>query len=90
MKSEQALFLILFPPVFSEFLESDVKMDLSSCLLSNMSICSTSQNNDKFVVAVYNPLAWKTTHYIRLPVKGGSYQINGPDGKYHFCASILV
>ncbi|XP_056631268.1 lysosomal alpha-mannosidase-like [Diorhabda sublineata] len=61
--------------------KNNVKLDLSSCLLTNFSICSTSQNNDRFVVAVYNPLAWKTTHYLRLPVEGGQYLVNGPDGQ---------
>ncbi|CAG9841041.1 unnamed protein product [Diabrotica balteata] len=68
--------------IISELLEVKTELDwnLSSCLLTNFSICATSQKSDKFVVVIYNPLAWKVTHYIRLPVEDGKYIINGPDG----------
>ncbi|XP_050518494.1 lysosomal alpha-mannosidase isoform X2 [Diabrotica virgifera virgifera] len=68
--------------IIGELLEAKTELDwnLSSCLLTNFSICATSQNSDKFVVAIYNPLAWNATHYIRLPVEEGKYIINGPDG----------
>ncbi|CAH1286605.1 unnamed protein product [Diabrotica balteata] len=72
--------------ILSELLDAKTKLDwsLSSCVLTNVSICSTSQKSDKFVVAVYNPLAWNITHYVRLPVEEGQYIINGPDGKEEY------
>lgn len=54
---------------------------MKSCLLSNISICTTSQKSDKFLVFVYNPLAWKVTHYVRLPVETKDFIIRGSEGK---------
>ncbi|XP_050518488.1 lysosomal alpha-mannosidase [Diabrotica virgifera virgifera] len=62
--------------VFDELLNTDLKLELASCLLTNVSICKVSQESDKFVVAVYNPLGWSVTHYVRLPVDNGDYMIN--------------
>ncbi|KAJ8967857.1 hypothetical protein NQ314_002606 [Rhamnusium bicolor] len=59
----------------------DINLELSSCLLSNISICHISQNSDKFIVTVYNPLAWPVTHYVRLPVNNKKFDIQGPDGQ---------
>jgi lysosomal alpha-mannosidase len=36
---------------------------------------------DRFLVAVQNPLSRRVTHYVRLPVDGDSYKITGPDGE---------
>ena len=59
---------------------AEVDLALSTCLLSNVSICLTSQK-DKFMVVVQNPLSRLITHYVRLPVDGTSYRITGPDGE---------
>lgn len=61
----------------------DVPAELFSCLLSNISIC-TSQDAEKFVVLVYNPLAWNVTHYIRLPTNDTNVVVYGPNGKKIF------
>ncbi|CAG9856047.1 unnamed protein product [Phyllotreta striolata] len=66
--------------IISDILNSNLTLELSSCQLANMSICNVSQNSDNFVIAVYNPLGWAVTHHVRLPVKEGIYEINGPDG----------
>jgi alpha-mannosidase len=37
-------------------------------MLSNISQCEVSENNDKFVVTLYNPLGQLATQYVRLPI----------------------
>ncbi|KAJ8970122.1 hypothetical protein NQ317_003840 [Molorchus minor] len=59
----------------------DVNLQLSSCLLSNISICEVSQESNTFTVVVYNPLSWPVTQFIRLPVDGKMFNIQGPDGE---------
>ncbi|CAG9856048.1 unnamed protein product [Phyllotreta striolata] len=60
--------------IVNELLGDDLKLNLKSCHLSNISICNTE---DQFIVTIYNPLAWNITHYVRLPVDKGTYEING-------------
>ncbi|XP_044269402.1 lysosomal alpha-mannosidase-like isoform X2 [Tribolium madens] len=55
-----------------------VDLKLSTCLLSNVSICDTTQN-DRFLVAIQNPLSKTVSHYVRLPVDGDNYKVTGPD-----------
>lgn len=55
-------------------------VELSSCLLANVSICSATQSADEFVVVVYNPLSWVINQAIRLPVEGDSYTVRGFEG----------
>ena len=57
----------------------EVDLKLSSCLLTNVSICETTQK-DRFLVVIHNPLSRVVSHYVRLPVEGDSYKITGPDG----------
>lgn len=54
--------------------------EFSSCLLTNISQCSISEESDKFVVTVYNPLSRSVNKVVRLPVLGTSYVVTGPDG----------
>ncbi|KAG5887527.1 hypothetical protein JTB14_022139 [Gonioctena quinquepunctata] len=72
-----------YAQITEELLNSTTSLNisLSSCLLSNISICSVSQGSDEFVVVAYNPLAWEVTHYVRLPVENTTYLIHGPDGE---------
>ncbi|XP_033225298.1 lysosomal alpha-mannosidase-like [Belonocnema kinseyi] len=46
-----------------------------SCLQLNVSSCEHTEINKKFVLTVYNPTSHPLTTYVRLPVKGTSYQI---------------
>lgn len=57
----------------------EVDLKLSSCLLTNVSICETTQK-DRFLVVIHNPLSRVVSHYVHLPVEGDSYKITGPDG----------
>jgi lysosomal alpha-mannosidase len=59
---------------------AEVDLKLSTCFLANVSICLVSQQ-DRFLVAVQNPLSRRVTHYVRLPADGDSYKITGPDGE---------
>ncbi|XP_033225120.1 lysosomal alpha-mannosidase-like [Belonocnema kinseyi] len=46
-----------------------------SCLLLNISSCEHTEINKNFVVTVYNPTSQLLTTYVRLPVKGASYNV---------------
>jgi len=63
-------------------IELAASVELSSCLLANVSICSTTQTADEFVVVIYNPLSWVINQAIRLPVEGDSYTVRGHEGWY--------
>ncbi|KAK4872843.1 hypothetical protein RN001_014872 [Aquatica leii] len=51
-----------------------------SCLLTNMSQCAFSENNEQFIVTVYNPLSRPVTHYVRLPVTDGYFKVTDSKG----------
>lgn len=55
-----------------------VDLKLTTCLLSNVSICETSQKS-KFIVVVHNPLSKMVSHYVHLPVDENNYKITGLD-----------
>ncbi|XP_059478736.1 lysosomal alpha-mannosidase-like [Neocloeon triangulifer] len=50
-------------------------LEFKSCLYSNVSQCDISENSDKFVVTLYNPLAQASTLYVRLPVLDFVYEV---------------
>ncbi|XP_049819511.1 lysosomal alpha-mannosidase-like isoform X2 [Aethina tumida] len=52
-------------------------VNLQSCLLANVSICSTEKGNN--VIVVYNPLSRPVSHYVRVPVADGDYIVTGSD-----------
>jgi lysosomal alpha-mannosidase len=56
------------------------KLPLNSCWWTNVSSCSFSENQDEFVVTVYNPLSRPVTKYVRLPVLGQAYEVQDPAG----------
>ncbi|XP_069124923.1 lysosomal alpha-mannosidase-like [Argopecten irradians] len=49
------------------------------CNLLNISICGVTENYKYFTLAVYNPLGYDVTSWIRIPVLGRVYQVKGPD-----------
>ncbi|KAI4469630.1 alpha-mannosidase [Holotrichia oblita] len=51
------------------------ELNFQSCLLANISECKITEESDKFVVTVYNPLSRNVTHYVRLPVTGTAYKV---------------
>lgn len=63
----------------SKILNAD-DLGLQSCLLANVSICSSS-NQDKFNLVLYNPLARTVSQTVQVPVQDGTWEVTGPDGK---------
>ncbi|XP_066143340.1 lysosomal alpha-mannosidase-like [Euwallacea fornicatus] len=75
-----------FPDLLGKALDIDLasSTEISSCLLSNMSICSTSQSAEQFVVVVYNPLSWEVDTPVRIPVEQESFTITGAEGELSY------
>ena len=46
------------------------------CHFLNISQCHVTEDSDKFVVHIYNPLAREISRPIRLPVRSGSYAVS--------------
>lgn len=55
--------------------DENFAFDYASCADLNISSCSITENNDKFMVTLYNPLAHSTFQYVRVPVSNGNYEI---------------
>ncbi|XP_017057316.2 LOW QUALITY PROTEIN: lysosomal alpha-mannosidase [Drosophila ficusphila] len=55
--------------------------EFESCLKLNISECAfTKDGADNVVVTLYNPLAHKSTQYVRIPVKEENYQVTNEKG----------
>lgn len=50
---------------------SNNRFDFETCAYLNISACDVSENNERFIVTLYNPLAHSTFQYVRVPVEGG-------------------
>ncbi|XP_011872614.1 PREDICTED: lysosomal alpha-mannosidase isoform X2 [Vollenhovia emeryi] len=54
-----------------------------TCLELNISSCAFSEENDMFMVVVYNPLSRPVSTYVRVPVQYSSYSVRSLiDGVY--------
>jgi len=54
-----------------------------TCIELNISSCAFSEQNDMFMIVVYNPLSRPVSTYIRVPVQGNSYAVRSlTDGVY--------
>lgn len=51
------------------------RFDYESCADLNISACAVAENNNKFTVTLYNPLAHSTFQYVRVPVSNGQYEV---------------
>ena len=51
------------------------------CPLLNITQCEFTENSEKFVVNVYNPLARPMVKFVRLPITAPGYQVQDPQGK---------
>lgn len=48
----------------------------------NQSQCHVSETSNKFIVSIYNPLAWEVEAFpVRIPIVMGDYKVYGPDGE---------
>ncbi|XP_069699536.1 lysosomal alpha-mannosidase-like [Periplaneta americana] len=55
-------------------------VEMFNCLRLNVSFCDVTESENRFVVTVYNPLSHEVSHFVRLPIEGGTYKVQGPDG----------
>ncbi|XP_065339498.1 lysosomal alpha-mannosidase-like [Cloeon dipterum] len=60
--------------------EGSAEVQFHSCLFTNVSKCDTSEQAEKFVVTLYNPLAQATSMFVRLPVQDFEYQVRNELG----------
>ncbi|KAH8282797.1 hypothetical protein KR054_009895 [Drosophila jambulina] len=51
------------------------KLDMKTCPLLNITSCPVSEENDRFTVTLYNPLAHVVSEYVRIPVPDTNYKI---------------
>uniref|UniRef100_A0A2A4JU30 Alpha-mannosidase n=1 Tax=Heliothis virescens TaxID=7102 RepID=A0A2A4JU30_HELVI len=76
--------LIIAKQAFNKLTQKDDTkpplFDFQRCHL-NESSCHVSENSDKFVVTIYNPLGWSVREPIRIPVGNGQYEVYDSDGK---------
>ncbi|XP_054743678.1 lysosomal alpha-mannosidase [Anastrepha obliqua] len=53
-----------------------------SCLQLNISVCDFTKNEkNRFVVTLFNPLAWASTQYVRVPVQNEVYVVTDDTGR---------
>lgn len=60
------------------------KFEFESCLLLNISKCDISEQNEKFVVTLYNPLAHSTFQYVRIPISKDDYEVKDYRGTWKY------
>ncbi|XP_055376537.1 lysosomal alpha-mannosidase-like isoform X1 [Condylostylus longicornis] len=53
----------------------DIKFEFENCLLLNISQCDISENRERFIITIYNPLAHANDEYIRVPVPTQFYSV---------------
>ena len=58
-----------------EYQKEDNSIRFGACLQLNISSCNLTENNQKFVVTIYNPTSQPLSTYVRLPVKKTSYEV---------------
>ncbi|XP_028137565.1 lysosomal alpha-mannosidase [Diabrotica virgifera virgifera] len=61
----------------------DVKLPLSTCLLTNVSICENTMK-DRSLIVVYNPLTRPIDYFLRIPVNNVNYTLSGSEGSVDF------
>jgi len=61
--------------------ESPSSVEIQNCLQLNVSKCSISETEVRFVVTVYNPLSRNVSQFVRLPVQPGTYTVQDNNGK---------
>lgn len=62
---------------------SQPSFKMFTCLELNISSCTFSEENDMFLIVVYNPLSRPVSTHVRVPVQGNSYTVRSLiDGMY--------
>ncbi|KAK7113104.1 lysosomal alpha-mannosidase-like [Littorina saxatilis] len=62
----------------------DTVLEHNFCTLLNISVCPLSEDQNQFMVTVYNPIARTGLEHVRLPVstdQTASFKVTGPDGQ---------
>lgn len=82
------LFMIFFrskliDPLETNFIEEEPTpaIPFTSCPLLNISQCESSENQNSFVVTIYNPLSKPVSKIVRVPVTSSSFSVKDPTGK---------
>ncbi|KAL1110456.1 hypothetical protein AAG570_007987, partial [Ranatra chinensis] len=71
----QSVLTMAFRSLFSESYPTQ-----EFCLLTNMSMCDTSENSESFVINLFNPLSHSVTLPIRLPVPLEKFTVSAESG----------
>ena len=66
---------VISKAVQKEF-DSVLDQNFEFCHLLNISQCHVTEESDKFVVSIYNPLPREISRPIRLPVRSGTYVVS--------------
>lgn len=59
---------------------SELPFEFKTCYALNISTCEVSEDTDKFVVTLFNPLAHSNFQYVRVPVNGNKYVVQDYKG----------
>lgn len=72
----------LIAPTERNFIDEEPApaIPFTSCPLLNISQCEWSENQDSFVVTIYNPLSKPATKFVKVPVTSSNYSVRGPTG----------
>lgn len=76
------VFSKLIAPSERNFLDEEPApaIPFTSCPLLNISQCDSSENQDSFVVTIYNPLSKPVTKFVKVPVTSSNYSVRDPTG----------
>lgn len=58
------------------------QFEFKTCSLLNISTCDISEQSEQFVLTLYNPLAYSTNEYVRLPVNDVNYLVSDYKGEH--------
>ncbi|KAF6207869.1 hypothetical protein GE061_016318 [Apolygus lucorum] len=69
----------------SKLMGSSEPLEMTNCMLLNVSSCPLTENNDDFVVTIFNPQSREVRPLVRLPVASTTdqYTAKCPQGKEH-------
>lgn len=59
----------------AEPLYANHHFDFKTCSHLNISACDVSENSERFLVTLYNPLAHRTVQHVRIPIPDGEYEV---------------
>eukprot|EP00092_Neocalanus_flemingeri_P041666 GFUD01045381.1.p1 GENE.GFUD01045381.1~~GFUD01045381.1.p1 ORF type:complete len:827 (+),score=232.40 GFUD01045381.1:107-2482(+) len=60
---------------------STIDLSQTNCPALNISQCAVSENNENFIISIYNPLSKHVSPYIRVPVPSTEYGVYDDQGE---------